>query len=117
MMISSRITRANAAAASVPLMPSKTLMASAEYPAEPVTFTWRPPPGSLTMSRTFSTGFWIVFPFPSVSMSANSSALVASLENCGAENLCVAGRVSALSCARSAAIRARSAGVRPSSRR
>ena len=42
MMISSTITSRNAAPTSVPLMPSKTLIASAEMPAGPATFTCRP---------------------------------------------------------------------------
>ena len=46
MTISRKITRLTAASSRVPLMPSKTSIASAEKPAPPVIFTSRPPPGS-----------------------------------------------------------------------
>ena len=80
MMIRRKITSATAESSSVPLMFSKTLIASAEKPAPPVTFTSSPPPGSLTTSRMSSTGSMIVLPWPLVRMSPETSAVVRSRE-------------------------------------
>ena len=60
MRISSTTTSSSAAPSSVPLMFSKTLIASAAKPAGPVTLTSSPPPGSLTRSRMSSIGSRIV---------------------------------------------------------
>ena len=96
---------------------SKTLIASAENPAEPVTCTCRPPPGSLIRSRISSTGLRIVSDSPSVAMSASRSADVPSGEMRGSPNGPVFRSFSAFSSARSAASCLRSAAVRPPSRR
>ena len=75
MRINRTTTSASAAPSSVPLIPSKTLIASAAKPAGPVTFTSRPPPGSLTRSRMSSIGSRIVAPSPSpVMLPINSAA-------------------------------------------
>jgi hypothetical protein len=98
-------------------MPSKTLIWSAAYPAGPVTFASRPPPGSLTRLRTASTGSRIVCPSPSPVMFACTIAAVPSGESCGSPNGEVARSFSSLIAARSAAIARLSALVSPPSRR
>ncbi len=76
-------TSSSAAPSSVPLMFSKTLIASAAKPAPPVTLTSSPPPGSLTRSRMSSIGSRMVSPSPSPVMLPISSAASPDSDGCG----------------------------------
>ena len=95
-------------------MPSKTLMASAEKPADPVTFTFMPSRSPLTFARTSSTGPVIVSPSPLTAMSALRRAAWPFFEKTGGANGPVRGRSSELSSRRSARIWALLAAVSPS---
>ena len=86
MRISSTKTIPTAASSSVPLIDSKTLIASAAKPAGPVTLTSSPPPGSLTSSRMSSIGSRIVSDSPSPVMLPISSAASPPGESCGSPN-------------------------------
>ena len=101
----------------MPLIDSKTLIASAEKPAGPVTLAWRPSWFPLIRSRTFSTGTLMVSDLPLPLMSAVRIAPVRSLEKIGGAKALVRLRCSAFSAVRSPAMRVRSAVVRPPSRR
>ncbi len=68
------MTSPNAAPSSVPLMPSKTSMASAAKPAGPVTAIARSPSGSDTRSRTSAIGSRIVSDSPSPTIEDTTSA-------------------------------------------
>ena len=86
MRISSTTTSSSAAPSSVPLIPSKTLIASAAKPAGPVTLTSSPPPGSLTRSRMSSIGSRIVSDSPSPVMLPISSAASPDSDGRGSAN-------------------------------
>ena len=121
MRISRISTSTNADSSSVPSIPSKTLIASAEKPAPPVTLTSRPPPLLSIRLRTASTGSMIVSASPSLVMFATTSAASRLGEYVGLPNADVA-RSSPfstlrLSTLRSRAMTRRSAAVRPPSRR
>jgi hypothetical protein len=75
-------TSPTAASSRVPLIPSKTLIASALNPADPVTATCRPS-RSFSRSRRSSTGSRIVADSPSVFSGATSSADVPSSDGTG----------------------------------
>ena len=127
MRISSTKTSENAAANSVPLMLSNTLMASAAKPPGPVTLASSPPPGSDASSRSALTGSRIVSDSPSPVMVMVASAAVPSRDGTGSDSGVVAANGASpaaarcsrrrLKLARSSAITCRSAAVRPPSRR
>ena len=112
-------------------MLSNTLIASAEKPPGPVTFACSPPPGSDAWSRSALTGSSSVSDSPSPVMTVVVIAAVPSREGTGSDSGVVAlngpdstgsdeailRSRSSLKAWRSAAMRSRSAGVRPPSRR
>jgi len=67
-------------------MEVKTSIASAAYPAPPVSFTSRPPPGSEAISRHFCTGSRSVSDSPSPLMYAVTIAALPSGEQIGPTN-------------------------------
>ena len=127
MRISSTNTSEKAAANSVPLIDSKTLIWSAAKPPGPVTFASRPPPGSETSSRRALTGSSSVSDSPSPVIVRVSSAALPSGAGTGSDSGVVALNGASPAAARSSrkrlklarpsAMVRRSAAVSPDARR
>ena len=99
------------------LIPSKTLLASAEYPPGPVTFTVRPlAAASFAVSEIDSTASISTSSSPPATMGTTSSAALPSSESCGSPTGRTPSGGDALIAARTSSIAARSVAVKPSSR-